>query len=215
MPADYYQVLGVPRNAAVADVRRAYFQFARERHPDRFPEGPERERAHDAFQEVTAAYNTLVNERARAEYDRELERPAPAVPEDIARQACAAGQQQLETRQFQQAVEFFRIAIAHVPGLARAHAGLAQALARSPNAGHEAVHAAEEAIRLEPQKATWHGLLAELLLAQGLRLRARRAAESALALDPEETRALNVMDDLGPSSPDEPSSGGLFGRRRR
>ncbi len=213
--ADYYEVLGVPRNAPTADIRRAYLQLARERHPDRFPEGPERARAHEVFQEATAAYNTLVNDRARSEYDQELDRPRVVAPEEMARQACAAGLQQLEARQFDRAAELFRIAVAHAPDLARAHAGLAQALARNPSSGHDAVHAAEEAIRLEPRTASWHGVLAELLFSQGLRLRARRAAESALALDPDEPRALSVMDDLGPASAGDPEGGSLFGRRRR
>ena len=44
---DYYQVLGISRNASTPELRRAYRRLARQHHPDRNPEpdGPERFRA--------------------------------------------------------------------------------------------------------------------------------------------------------------------------
>jgi hypothetical protein len=57
------------------------------------------------------------------------------------------------------------------------------------------------------------GILAELLLAQGLKLRARRAAEGALRLDPREGHALRVLEET--AADDGPPDPGLLGRLRR
>lgn len=62
---DYYAVLGVPRDASEADIKKAYRRLARELHPDvAGAEGEER------FKEVAAAYDVLGHADKRAQYDR-------------------------------------------------------------------------------------------------------------------------------------------------
>ncbi|MGC4174946.1 molecular chaperone DnaJ [Demequina sp.] len=62
---DYYGVLGVPRTATEAEIKKAYRKLARELHPDvAGPDGEER------FKEVAAAYDVLGNADKRAQYDR-------------------------------------------------------------------------------------------------------------------------------------------------
>jgi len=62
---DYYAVLGVPRTATEAEIKKAYRKLARELHPDvAGPEGEER------FKEVAAAYDVLGHADKRAQYDR-------------------------------------------------------------------------------------------------------------------------------------------------
>jgi hypothetical protein len=77
----------------------------------------------------------------------------------------------------------------------------------------------ERAIALAPRTPQFHVELAELLLAQGLRLRARKAAETALRYAPLDPRALKILEQADPGSPDdEPpqeSGGGLRGLLRR
>lgn len=63
---DYYEVLGVPRNATEEQIRRAYRQQALKYHPDRNPD-PE---AAERFKEVTEAYEVLRDSEKRAMYDR-------------------------------------------------------------------------------------------------------------------------------------------------
>ena len=65
---DYYEVLGVPRAAAAAEIKRAYRQLARKHHPDLQP-GAEREKAAERFKEINEAYEVLSDPDKRAKYD--------------------------------------------------------------------------------------------------------------------------------------------------
>jgi molecular chaperone DnaJ len=67
MPRDYYEVLGVERNAGDEDVKKAYRQMAFKYHPDRNPDDPE---AETKFKEAAEAYEVLRNPETRARYDR-------------------------------------------------------------------------------------------------------------------------------------------------
>ena len=64
---DYYEILGVARDAAEADVKKAYRRLAMKHHPDRNPGNPESE-AH--FKEAKEAYEVLTDKDKRAAYDR-------------------------------------------------------------------------------------------------------------------------------------------------
>jgi Flp pilus assembly protein TadD len=100
----------------------------------------------------------------------------------------------LEQRAFHEAVELLRSAVYHQPREARYHAALAKALSRNPHWVREAVGELEAAIQIEPHRAQFHSMLAEVLLAQGLKLRARKAAEMALKLNPSDRAARAVLD---------------------
>jgi curved DNA-binding protein CbpA len=214
--ADYYEILGVARNASTTDIRKAYAQLARERHPDRFADPAEKKQAEAVFTELTAAFNALTNDRARRDYDSSLQKPKVAVPEEIARNAYERGLQQLDQRNFHEAVELLRTAVQMMPNEPRYHAALGLALAKNPNWVREGIQQLEQAIALQPTRALYHGQLAELLLGQGLRLRARRSAENALRLDPAEQTALRVAAETGPDDePDAGGGGGLRGLLRR
>ncbi len=64
---DYYEVLGVHRNASEADIKKAFRQMAMRFHPDRNPEDPE---AEARFKRIAEAYEVLSDPARRAEYDR-------------------------------------------------------------------------------------------------------------------------------------------------
>jgi curved DNA-binding protein len=63
---DYYEVLGVPRDASEEDIRRAYRKLARQYHPEVNREA----RAEDRFKEVSEAYEVLRDNEKRERYDR-------------------------------------------------------------------------------------------------------------------------------------------------
>jgi molecular chaperone DnaJ len=64
---DPYEVLGVPRDAAEADVKKAFRRLARELHPDVNTHDPE---AEEKFKEAAEAYEILADAERRATYDR-------------------------------------------------------------------------------------------------------------------------------------------------
>jgi len=64
---DYYEVLGVPRDAAVEDIKRSYRRLAMKYHPDRNPGDAE---AETKFKECAEAYEVLSDREKRAAYNR-------------------------------------------------------------------------------------------------------------------------------------------------
>lgn len=64
---DYYEVLGVGRNASEDEVKRAYRKLAVKFHPDKNPDDPHTE---EKFKELGEAYDVLMNPDKRAAYDR-------------------------------------------------------------------------------------------------------------------------------------------------
>jgi len=67
MKRDYYDVLGVARDAGDAEIKKAFRKLARQFHPDVNPDDPE---AESRFKELAEAYEVLSNDQTRAAYDR-------------------------------------------------------------------------------------------------------------------------------------------------
>ena len=64
---DYYEVLGVAKNAEAAEIKKAYRKLALQYHPDRNPGDKE---AEEKFKEAAEAYDVLSNEEKRRRYDQ-------------------------------------------------------------------------------------------------------------------------------------------------
>jgi curved DNA-binding protein len=63
---DYYEVLGVPRTASEADIKKAFRKLAREHHPD---VAKNKKQAEEKFKEVNEAYEVLGDPAKRKKYD--------------------------------------------------------------------------------------------------------------------------------------------------
>jgi len=67
MPQDYYELLGVPREASEGDIKKAFRRLARELHPDVNDHDPQ---AEEKFKEAAEAYEALSDPERRQIYDR-------------------------------------------------------------------------------------------------------------------------------------------------
>src|SRR5688500_7276981 len=64
---DYYEILGVAKNAAADEIKKAYRKVAMQYHPDR---NPGDKAAEEKFKEAAEAYEVLSDADKRAQYDR-------------------------------------------------------------------------------------------------------------------------------------------------
>ena len=64
---DFYEILGVSRNASDDEIKKSYRKLAMKYHPDRNKSNKEAERK---FKEISAAYEALKDPQKRAAYDQ-------------------------------------------------------------------------------------------------------------------------------------------------
>lgn len=93
---DYYEVLGVPKNAAEKDIKSAYRKLARKWHPDANPNS--QKQAEEKFKEIQEAYEVLGDAEKRRKYD--------ALGSDWQRAAQQAEQQRRYRNQQQEDFNF-------------------------------------------------------------------------------------------------------------
>ena len=68
MGKDYYEILGVSKDASKDEIKRAYRKLAKKYHPDLNPEN--RAEAEEKFKEISEAYEVLMDDKKREIYDR-------------------------------------------------------------------------------------------------------------------------------------------------
>jgi len=66
---DYYEILGVPKNASEDDIKKAYRKLAMKHHPDR-NQGDDAKKSEDKFKEAKEAYEMLSDPQKRTAYDQ-------------------------------------------------------------------------------------------------------------------------------------------------
>lgn len=242
---DYYAILGVPRTATNLEIREAYLKLARDSHPDKVKDREERKKAEEIFKSVTAAYDTLSKERSRRDYTAKLPSTgetqvasragAPQSGWTPAQTSTAAsgsrgsadllaqGIEAFRQKDYHTAVQLLTIVTTQDEKNARAHAILGLALAKNPNWMRDALQHMETASRLEPKNVSYLSELAILLQSQGLKLRAKRALETAISLKPDHPDVARAQKEI-PISPPEPEISaratpetprGLFDRFRK
>jgi len=178
-----------------------------------------------AFARITQAYDTLRDDQLRASYDAKLEvrkkvdqiadaapkasAPAPqpeAVVEDGAEPVVSAAERAalqfkegfaaLEMGQKKVALGLFASAARAVPNEPRYRAHYGQVLAENEATRRAAETELSAAIRLDPQNAEYRMMLAELYRDLGLKLRAKGEAERAVAADPNNRKARDLLRSL-------------------
>lgn len=184
---NFYEVLGVGREASDEEIRAAFRRLARELHPDRF-QGPEKKRAEERFQRITQAFNVLSNPVTRARYDRSLEMATPSGPvdpKDLAKALLAKAVSLAKQGDVVHAHDYFQQAEAHDAENAKIQHQFGLFLAQNGRLD-QALRKLEKACTLDPLNGNYFLDCARLFLRAGMVLRASRFAEQAAALLPDD-----------------------------
>ena len=220
----YYDVLGADVEASPQTLKAAYYQLARRYHPDRFrrSEASLVARVESAFARITQAYETLRDEGLRASYNSKLQArrkaeqlAADSAPKAVASEPVAEGAAEpvipaaeraeslykeglaaLELGQHKVALGFFSSASRTVRNEPRYRAAYGQQLARDERTRRAAEAELLEAVKLAPGNAEYRVVLAELYRDLGLKLRAKGEAERAVAADPNNRKARDLLREL-------------------
>lgn len=196
---DYYDLLGVARDASETDIRERFRAIAREAHPDRAP----MERRADAearFQELAEAVNVLTNSARRKNYDfeRSMVIATSAGSQDsdaVAQNYVAQGIVAYKEQKYADAAGNFQLAVHRNAKDARAQHYLGLASARS-NDLRTAVKALETAMALEPQNARLLKDAGTVFRQAGLLVKAEKAFQEAMRWDPSASDVRKALEDI-------------------
>ncbi|MEG3436804.1 DnaJ domain-containing protein [Pannus brasiliensis CCIBt3594] len=134
--ANYYDILQIPRDATIAQIKAAFRRLARRYHPDLNPGDPE---AAEKFREIERAYEILRDPARRERYDRDLE-PIPSESPTNDRGAAffyEKGLRYAREREYRRAIENYSQAIEIDPTFWKAY--LQRAIANYDNSHERAV----------------------------------------------------------------------------
>lgn len=238
---NHFEVLGVPREASLAQIKEAYFALAKRFHPDVLHESRLADlqgKVEAVFIRVGEAYEVLKNPKTRAQYESRLpplapraapspppppSAPPPPDPAHLTRMAVESlrkAETQIAEGLYWDAIRLLESAIPHLTGKQkqRARVANARALAKNPHWIKDAEHLLETVLEEDPKYADAHFELALLYRDCGLKSRAVTHLRKVLELRPEHEEAPTVISSLAPEpTAATPEGGGLlrklFGRR--
>ena len=192
---DYYGILGIEKSSTEDRIKKAYYLFAKEFHPDRhFQTGSEtlKNQLNEIFACLTQAYKILSDPKLKAQYDQTLKVTVAA--------ASMKSEAQTAQTRFKQGIEAFKrgdFAVA-VELLGQAayidsrtgdyHYYLSLAYVRLKRF-RDAQKAISKALELEPDNANYIAESGIIYLGLGFHLRAKSVLEKALKLDPHNRKA--------------------------
>jgi curved DNA-binding protein CbpA len=196
---NYYDVLGVSREAEPAEIRDAFFQRSKTYHPDRYFKkelGPYGEILNEVYKRIVAAHDVLRDAKLRGAYDRSLSpttaESRPVIPPPArttqSRPASAGRGASLRSRLGLQSPGLMLVSLQRQLEQSRARAAkqFEAALAQKKNGDWvRAAQLIELALAFDPREKKYHDELAEILPRANSERAAgvRRKAEMLLAGD--------------------------------
>jgi curved DNA-binding protein CbpA len=195
---DYYDLLGVARDATELEIRERFRALAREAHPDRAP-AERRMDAEAKFQELAEAVNVLTNRERRKVYDFEqtmVMTPGSHLDSDsVSQNYVAQGIVSYKEQKYADAAGNFQLAVHRNPKDVRAQHYLGLASARSGDL-RTAVRALEAAILLEPQNVRLLKDAGTVFRQAGLLVKAEKAFGEAIRWDPSAQDVRKALEDI-------------------
>ena len=202
----YYDLLGVTGNSPPTQVKESFYRLARKFHPDRHMGQSERlGLLQDLMGRLTTAYRTLVDEKKRASYDKQLAEAgaftlgqSKTESEKTVDDCLARAKQSLRAHNFAGSILWLRKCVEIAPDVAKYRALLARSLAAVPQYRQEAIHHFERAIELDKWNTSTYFQFGELYEVMRLPWRAISLYRKILEIDPEHNKALERLSELEP-----------------
>ena len=213
---NYYEILGVSRDATEAAIRDRFRVLARDAHPDRYTDPAKKKEAEARFQLLTEAVNVLTNAQRRKAHDFDLDKGSGSGafdPAAVAKVFLAKGVKAYREGDLATAYQQFDMSVNHWGKDAKALHYLALVCSRIPGRARRGVEAIELALKLDPENGAVHREASRLYLQVGLRTKAERHLQEALARIPEDSDLQKLATELRPPSENKGLLGGLFGRK--
>jgi CheY-like chemotaxis protein len=203
---DHFEVLGVSKNASMAEIKKAYFSLAKQYHPDRLYAGASvevRNLADELFNLVSHAHDVLTDDDRRREYVKQLTSGQKSgVSSEVSKILTAEGVFQqgeaaLRKREYAKARDLFAEASRLCPDEGEFRAFLGWATFQSDPKSEEAVRVARDqlsqAISLNPKIDKAYLFLGYIYKAMNYREMAEHEFEKAIQCNPDCTEALREL----------------------
>jgi DnaJ-domain-containing protein 1 len=195
----YYEILGIQKNAAVEEIKRAYFKLAKEFHPDLHfnLQRDMKKKLLEVFIYMTNAYLTLRDPQKRKTYRpsddcTHVNQENPMQNKEIAESKFSEGQSKFRKQAFEKAANLFASAIYFDNSVAKYYFFYASSLIQL-NKQREALEALKKALDLKPLDADILAEMGHVYSSLGFPLRAQGYFKKVLAKDPSHKRALEGM----------------------
>ena len=202
---NYYQILNVTPRAAREDVKRAYFKLAKRFHPDRYRGGDllgiEKE-IEFIFIYLTRAYDTLLMDDKRSEYDKSLASPFLQKPseEKLVQELFDRAESAYLANDLKNAIYFLEEIIRLLPESPEnwaVYLRYGQILSRMPGKLREAVDAFRKSATLDSSKARPYVELGLAYGKAGLATKSAVAFQEALKREPDNKLAREELAKIG------------------
>jgi len=224
---DYFEVLGVSKNASRAEIKKAYFSLAKQYHPDRISGSASseiRNLADEIFDLISSAHDVLSDDARREQYVEELTSGEKRdVSSEVSKILSAEGLFQkgeiaLRKREYGKAKELFEDAANLCPEEGEFHAYLGWAMFQSDPKNEEAVRKSRDqlnqAISLNPKVDKAYLFLGYIYKAMNYREMAEHEFEKAIQCNPDCTEALRELRLISMRRKSKKKSGGILRRGR-
>jgi DNA-binding response OmpR family regulator/cytochrome c-type biogenesis protein CcmH/NrfG len=203
---DYFEILGVSKNASHAEIKKAYFSLAKQYHPDRLYASASadiRSLADEIFNVISTAHDVLSDDARREQYMEELSSGtkrdvSSEVSNILSAEGCfQKGEIALRKREYGKARDLFEEACKLCPEEGEFHAFMGWAVFQSDPKNEEAVRTARDqlnqAISLNPKVDKAYLFLGYIYKAMNYKEMAESEFEKAIQVNPDCTEALREL----------------------
>lgn len=214
---DYYEILGMSKDASIEEIKESYFVFAKKFHPDRIVSAPDpeiKEKANHVFAEINRAFDILSNMGKRRDYDiqkidnTESENSNKEKIRERSRLLYRKGKTLFGQKSFWEATALLEDAIKLSPDKGQYFLLLGLCQMNLSNMKRAAEKNLIKASEIEPWNAEPYAALGLLFMNEKMKNRAESFFRKALSLNPDNALAKKRLNQLvhGPSKKGSKSS---------